>query len=126
MATDLIELKNLGKTSVQWLNAVGIRTLEQLNDIGSVAAYCKVRNRGFKVSKVLLYALEGALSGAHWNDLNAEQKARLLKAVDEHSPNGPTAPVAPTTEPKNLRMLGIADRSVAQTTANPWSAHQIP
>ena len=47
MATDLIELKNLGKTSVQWLNAVGIRTLEQLHEVGSVAAYCKVRDRGF-------------------------------------------------------------------------------
>ncbi|MGB1271369.1 MAG: TfoX/Sxy family protein [Endozoicomonas sp.] len=85
MATDLIELKNLGKTSVQWLNAVGIRTLEQLHEVGSVAAYCKVKSRGFKVSKVLLYALEGALIGAHWNELNQEHKARLLKAVEENS-----------------------------------------
>ncbi len=83
MATDLIELKNLGKTSVQWLNAVGVRTLEQLHEIGAVAAYCKVRDRGFKVSKVLLYALEGALIGAHWNELDPDHKARLLKAVDE-------------------------------------------
>ena len=85
MATDLIELKNLGKTSVQWLNAVGIRTLEQLRDVGSVAAYCKVRNRGFKVSKVLLYALEGALVGLHWNDLDSDCKAELLEAVKEKS-----------------------------------------
>ena len=83
MATDLIELKNLGKTSVQWLNAVGIRTLEQLHEVGSIAAYCKVRDRGFKVSKVLLYAMEGALIGKHWNDLDEEYKQRLLKKVDE-------------------------------------------
>ena len=83
MATDLIELKNLGKTSVQWLNAVGIRTLEQLHETGSVAAYCKVRDRGFKVSKVLLYAMEGALIGKHWNDLDEEYKQRLLKQVDQ-------------------------------------------
>ena len=82
MTTELIELKNLGKTSVQWLNAVGIRTLQQLHDIGSVAAYCKVRDRGFKVSKVLLYALEGALIGTHWNKLDQEYKLRLLKAVE--------------------------------------------
>lgn len=79
MSTELIELKNLGKTSVQWLNAVGIRTHEQLREVGSVAAYCKVRSRGFKVSKVLLYALEGALINAHWNDLDADYKSRLLK-----------------------------------------------
>lgn len=83
MATDLIELKNLGKTSVQWLNAVGIRTLEQLHELGSVAAYCKVKDRGFKVSKVLLYALEGALSGAHWNDIDNDAKQSLLKKVDD-------------------------------------------
>ncbi|WP_419533978.1 TfoX/Sxy family protein [Endozoicomonas sp.] len=86
MATDLIELKNLGKTSVQWLNAVGIRTLEQLHEVGSVAAYCKVRDRGFKVSKVLLYALEGALIGAHWNDLDPDYKTRLLEAVEDSPP----------------------------------------
>ena len=86
MATDLIELKNLGKTSVQWLNAVGIRTLEQLHEVGSVAAYCKVRDRGFKVSKVLLYALEGALNGTHWNDLDSDYKARLLEAVKNNLP----------------------------------------
>ena len=84
MATDLIELKNLGKTSVQWLNAVGIRTLEQLREVGSVNAYCKVRDRGFKVSKVLLYALEGALIGAHWNELDNDYKRRLLSEVDSH------------------------------------------
>ncbi|KEQ12676.1 competence protein TfoX [Endozoicomonas montiporae] len=82
MATDLIELKNLGKTSVQWLNAVGIRTLEQLHAVGSVAAYCKVRDRGFKVSKVLLYAMEGALIGKHWNDLDEGHKRRLLQQVE--------------------------------------------
>ncbi len=85
MATDLIELKNLGKTSVQWLNAVGIRTLEQLHEVGSVAAFCKVRDRGFKVSKVLLYALEGALIGSHWNDLDPEYKIRLLEAVEDNT-----------------------------------------
>lgn len=84
MATDLIELKNLGKTSVQWLNAVGIRTLEQLREIGAVAAYCKVRDRGFKVSKVLLYAMEGALIGAHWNDLDNDYKTRLLEEVKQY------------------------------------------
>ncbi len=84
MATDLIETKNLGKTSVQWLNAVGIRTLEQLHEVGSVAAYCKVRDRGFKVSKVLLYAMEGALIGAHWNELDNDYKQRLLTEVGLH------------------------------------------
>ncbi len=85
MSNELIELKNLGKTSVQWLNAVGIRTPDQLRNSGSVATYCKVRDRGFKVSKVLLYALEGALTNAHWNELSPDHKARLLQEVEKHS-----------------------------------------
>lgn len=83
MATELIELKNLGKTSVQWLNAVGIRTHDQLQSVGAVNAYCKVRDRGFKVSKVLLYALEGALLDVHWNELDPPYKERLLEQASE-------------------------------------------
>ncbi len=78
MAEELIELKNLGRTSVQWLNAVGIRDPEQLAQIGAVEAFCKIKGRGFKVSKVLLYALEGALINAHWNQLDPAYKQRLI------------------------------------------------
>ncbi|WP_330927029.1 TfoX/Sxy family protein [Candidatus Sororendozoicomonas aggregata] len=85
MSSELIELKNLGKTSVQWLNAIGIKTLDQLRKTGSVETYCRVRDRGFKVSKVLLYALEGALNNAHWSELTKEQKHRLLQAVNARS-----------------------------------------
>lgn len=83
MSNELIELKNLGKTSVQWLNAIGIRTPCQLKKSGSAATYCKIHGRGFKVSKVLLYALEGALTNMHWNELTLDHKNRLLKEVKE-------------------------------------------
>lgn len=80
---DLIELKNLGKTFVQWLNAVGIRTLDQLQAHGAVGAYVKMRERGFKVSKTLLYALEGALTDSHWNDISPELKQQLRRDAGE-------------------------------------------
>ncbi|MBU2709443.1 TfoX/Sxy family protein [Zooshikella harenae] len=89
MATDLIELKNLGKTSVQWLNAVGIRDKETLEQIGSVEAYRKIKTRGFKVSKVLLYALEGALLDAHWNQLAPDLKAKLIKEAESNGQHQP-------------------------------------
>lgn len=87
MAEELIELKNLGRTSVQWLNAIGIRDSEQLAQIGAVDAFCKIKERGFKVSKVLLYALEGALIDAHWNQLDAEYKQRLLEQAEQKGAN---------------------------------------
>ena len=86
MPTELIELKNLGKTSVQWLNAVGIRDREKLLEIGAVEAYCKIKTRGFKVSKVLLYALEGALMDAHWNKLDSGLKERLVEEAEAQKP----------------------------------------
>ncbi len=79
----LIEMKNLGKTSVQWLNAVGIHSPEQLRAIGAAMAYRKVKDRGFKVSKVLLYALEGALMDTHWSELTQEHKTRLLSEAEK-------------------------------------------
>lgn len=85
--SDLLELKNLGNTSVNWLRAVGIQSHADLQAIGAVDAYVKVKQRGFRVSKVLLYALEGALLDTHWNELAPDLKYELLEAVDKAEQN---------------------------------------
>ena len=77
MKDELQYLKNLGKTSVQWLHAAGIHSASDLHRLGAVNAYREVRARGFRVSKVLLYALEGALLDIHWKDLPPALKTRL-------------------------------------------------
>ena len=68
--TALKEQKNLGAASVNILQSIGIQTLEDLRQIGSVNAYLKIKARGIKVSKVMLYALEGALLDIHWKQLD--------------------------------------------------------
>ncbi len=78
MKSDLLELKNLGNTSVNWLHAIGIHSYADLENSGAVDAYVKVKSRGFRVSKVLLYALQGALLDTHWNDLDGKLKDDLL------------------------------------------------
>jgi DNA transformation protein len=77
MNDELQHLKNLGKTSAQWLHAVGIHTVSDLRRQGPVNAYKAVRARGFRASKVLLYAIEGALLDMHWNDIPVERKQAL-------------------------------------------------
>ncbi|TBU90950.1 TfoX/Sxy family protein [Phytopseudomonas dryadis] len=77
MNDELQHLKNLGKTSAQWLHAVGIHNANDLRQHGAVDAYRAVRARGFRASKVLLYAIEGALLDVHWNELPAGHKAKL-------------------------------------------------
>ncbi|HEY3700563.1 MAG TPA: TfoX/Sxy family protein [Spongiibacteraceae bacterium] len=78
MQNDLMALKNLGNTSVNWLLAVGIHNRAELERVGSVQAYNRIRERGIKVSKVLLYALQGALLNVHWTQLDELEKKRLV------------------------------------------------
>jgi DNA transformation protein len=82
MNDELLDLRNLGKTSAQWLHAVGIHTAGDLRRLGAVDAYRAVKTRGFRASKVLLYAIEGALMDIHWNDLPSERKEALNKQLD--------------------------------------------
>ena len=82
MNDELQHLRNLGKTSAQWLHAVGIHNLSDLKRLGAADAYRAVKARGFRASKVLLYAIEGALLDVHWNDVPAERKDALNKQVE--------------------------------------------
>lgn len=82
MTDELQHLRNLGKTSAQWLHAVGIHNLSDLKRLGAADAYRAVKARGFRASKVLLYAIEGALLDVHWNDVPAERKEALNKQVE--------------------------------------------
>jgi DNA transformation protein len=77
MNDELQNLRNLGKTSVRWLHAVGIHTTADLRRLGAVDAYKAVRRRGFRATKVLLYAIEAALLDIHWNDLPEDRKQEL-------------------------------------------------
>lgn len=78
---ELLEMENLGRTSVMWLHQAGIHTPAQLGRTGAAGAWLAVRARGFRVSRVLLYALEGALQGCDWRELPVERKAELLAEV---------------------------------------------
>ncbi len=82
MHDELLELKNLGKTSAQWLHASGIHNAADLRRLGAVDAYRAVKARGFRASKVLLYAIEGALLDVNWNQLPAAHKAELNDSLD--------------------------------------------
>ena len=77
------ELKNLGPVSAGWLRSTGIRTLGDLKRIGAVEAWFRVREQipEAGASKVLLYALEGALTDTHWAKLPPETKRELQHAA---------------------------------------------
>jgi len=78
------ELANLGPKSEKMLAAAGITSLEQLRKLGAVAAYAKVKRTGSNASLNLLWALEGALSGMHWQEVARLHRTSLLLALEEH------------------------------------------
>lgn len=78
-------LKNVGPKSAAWLRQVGIRTMDDLVALGAVAAFIKVKRAGFKPSLNLLYALEGALVGCHWQQVPEERRAQLFSEAEAES-----------------------------------------
>lgn len=76
------KLLNVGPKSAAWLRQVGVRTPEDLRTLGSVASFMRVKRAGFKPSLNLLYALEGALLGCHWQQVPALRRSEMLLAVD--------------------------------------------
>jgi len=79
------ELRNIGPKSAAWLRQVGLRTAEDLRAAGAVAAFLKVRRAGFKPSLNLLYSLEGALVGSHWQEIPEARRRQLLDELEQAS-----------------------------------------
>lgn len=77
------KLRNIGPKSAAWLRQTGIRTQEDLEAVGSLAAYVRVKRAGFKPSLNLLYALEGAILGCHWQEIPEERRSELVLAAGE-------------------------------------------
>ena len=75
------ELKNIGPVSREWLRAVGVNSREDLERLGSVEVYRRVKAHGFNGSLNLLYALEASLQDVHWTALSPQTKAKLKAAA---------------------------------------------
>lgn len=84
--SELLQLKNLGAASVNILRAIGIHTYEDLQKIGPVEAYRRIQARNISVSKVILYAMQGALMDIHWNELSSEMKQQLVTEASKLGP----------------------------------------
>ena len=76
-------MRNLGPKSTAWLEEVGIRSLEDLRRMGSVAVYAMVRSRHADATLNLLWALEAALQDIDWRELPPEEKSRLRLQLAE-------------------------------------------
>lgn len=80
---ELAKLKGLGPKSEKCLNEIGVKTRIDLENIGPVKAFLKLRNESStKPSLNFLYAMVGALEEKHWAEIAKSEKGRLLLELD--------------------------------------------
>lgn len=81
---ELSKLPNIGKTLEDQLTKAGIQTVSQLKKAGSREAWLKIKALDPSACYNRLCALEGALRGIRWHDLDEETKAELKMFYSEH------------------------------------------
>lgn len=81
----LTDLKNIGKKLAGRLNEVGIHSEDDLRQVGPAGAHRLIKERYPNETLPLcycLYSFEGALTGKHWDEIDAHQKQQLKAEID--------------------------------------------
>lgn len=80
--SDLGQLRNIGRTIEQRLQAVDVTSEKQLRKVGAVKAFQRIC-AAFPQASIpvcyYLYSLQGALMNCHWDALPEETKQRLRR-----------------------------------------------
>lgn len=86
MPSELSKLKGIGPKTTGWLNDIGIYTLEDIEALGVVEVYKRLKAAyPHKVSLNALYGLQAVVLGIHWLALPPAMKAELKAQVSESS-----------------------------------------
>lgn len=75
-------MKNLGPKSRQWLAEIGIYTIRDLRNAGSIFTYKILKERyPGKVSINLLWGLEAAIRDVDWRELTETDREELRQKL---------------------------------------------
>lgn len=72
----------LGPVRALWLRAAGIATIADLERVGHLAAYRRVRLQQPAAGATLLWVLAAGLLGRDWRELTGEEKDALLRETE--------------------------------------------
>jgi predicted flap endonuclease-1-like 5' DNA nuclease len=79
---ELRALKNIGPKTRAWLHEVGVHTPADLDRLGAVEVYQRLKERfPEKVSLNALWGLQAAILDMHWTALPPDMKADLRRQV---------------------------------------------
>lgn len=79
---ELSVMRNIGREIEKKLNSIEINTPEELRDLGSKEAYCRLKMQYPNVCLVHLYTLEGAILDIDYNQLPENIKKDLKEFSD--------------------------------------------
>jgi len=82
--SDMKKLANIGPKLEAQLAQVGITTPEQLKSAGSYDAWLRIKAIDPSACIMRLSALEGAIRGVRWHDLDADVKEELRAFYHDH------------------------------------------
>lgn len=86
MSERIRDMRGLGPKSEAQLMKAGIRTVEELRNVGAVSAFLALREAGGKPPSLnFLYALVGALEDRDWREVARNDRDRLLFDLDGHA-----------------------------------------
>ena len=78
----LTTIRNIGPAFEKELMAAGIKTAEDLREVGADAAYARLLENGTKPHFIGYYVLHMGLQGRPWNDCKGEEKKALRIKFD--------------------------------------------
>jgi len=81
--SQLTDLPNIGNKLADELKKVGINSPQQLKELGSVAAALRISSGKPLKGYNMLYALEGAIRGVRWHELQKEDLYKIRKEYDK-------------------------------------------
>lgn len=75
--------RNIGPKTTAWLNEIGIYSLEDIEALGAVEVYRRLKaSRPYQVSLNALWGLQAAILNIHWTALPPDMKADLKAQVE--------------------------------------------
>lgn len=80
----LSEYPNIGPEIEKQLHLVGIDTMEQLQDVGTIEAWLRIQSIDSSACIHRLYSLEGAIQGIKKTELSQQDKDYLKQFYNEH------------------------------------------
>lgn len=99
------KMRNIGPKSAAWLRQVGLRTRADIEAVGPVEAFMRVKRAGFKPTMNLLYAIEGALLDCHWQEIPDARRVELVAAAEAAIARLPPPRYRPAAAPVHTTMM---------------------